>query len=174
MSDKHRFTDSLTSVDHELKSEVQGYEAQAERSLLADRAKDEEATVKWMDEKRADFDAGGAMKEKHETKEKLEGLAAMAKEIYPQFQAAVPDVSQETVHIKTGRKAVGRLCKSISTAGIPPPPGAKPPTAAEGAPKGKRKRTNSAAAEGASKPKQAKGPEGKPKRNSSADSAGSA
>ena len=35
-------------------------------------AKDEEATVKWMEEKRADFNAGGAMKEKHETLEKLE------------------------------------------------------------------------------------------------------
>ena len=53
-----------------------------EPSLLADiyspkvlalwGEKDEEATQKWMDEKKADFEAGGKMKETHETMEKLE------------------------------------------------------------------------------------------------------
>jgi len=35
-------------------------------------AKDEEATMKWMAEKKADFEAGGKMKDTHETLEKLE------------------------------------------------------------------------------------------------------
>lgn len=34
--------------------------------------KDEEATKKWMDDKIADFEAGGKMKETHETREKLD------------------------------------------------------------------------------------------------------
>jgi cyclophilin family peptidyl-prolyl cis-trans isomerase len=42
--------------------------------------KDEESVVKWMDEKRADFEAGGKMKEKHETMEALE--AFMKNKVY--------------------------------------------------------------------------------------------
>ena len=43
-------------------------------------AKDEEATDKWKADKVADFEAGGKMKEKHETKEALD--AWMEKTVY--------------------------------------------------------------------------------------------
>jgi len=42
--------------------------------------KDEESVVKWMDEKRKDFEDGGKMKEKHETTEALE--AFMKNKVY--------------------------------------------------------------------------------------------
>ena len=85
-------------------------------------ASDEEATVKWMDEKRADFAADGKMKEKYETLEALE--AFMTDKVYGPGGTMDKTLKlrgnpRVFFDIEVGGEAVGRVVMQLRADAVP-------------------------------------------------------